>query len=90
MASTTNAISNNDRLFPLFKKRLAADDLDTFVSSAQKFAEWLRSDKAYYASARPQVNTKFNALLYHNTHSITCKIVDLLEACCPSRFSTPM
>lgn len=55
---TTKAERNNDQLFPLFEKTFASGNASEFATTADKFAHWLRVDKAYYPSARPKVSSR--------------------------------
>jgi hypothetical protein len=50
------AITNNEKVFPVFAKKLSADDGDVFCSTALKLSTWLNSEKAYYPAARPKVS----------------------------------
>jgi hypothetical protein len=54
-AQQAAAITNNEKVFPVFEKKLSSDDEETFCSSAGKLAIWLGSEKAYYETARPKV-----------------------------------
>lgn len=49
------AIRNNEKVFPIFEKKLSTNKEDLFCSSATKLSAWLNSEKAYYAEARPKV-----------------------------------
>lgn len=51
-----NAISENERIFPIFAQRLASNEPKEFVNTTRKLATWLSSEKAYYAAARPKVS----------------------------------
>jgi hypothetical protein len=50
------AITNNEKVFPVFAKKLSSNDGNTFCNAAAKLSKWLNSDKAYYAAARPKVS----------------------------------
>ena len=59
------AMKNNQKIFPIFQKRLSTNDMAQWLSTANKFATWLDSDKAYYSAARPHVTfTSFYFLLH--------------------------
>ena len=49
------AIANNEKVFPIFQRRLSDDDEKIFCTTAIKLANWLGSERAYYAEARPKV-----------------------------------
>ncbi|KAI0663864.1 hypothetical protein C8Q70DRAFT_1050487 [Cubamyces menziesii] len=53
VVSAKSAEKNNDKLFPIFQKNLASDNLQDFTTAAEKLAGWLSKDKAYYPKARP-------------------------------------
>ena len=72
------AITNNEKVFPVFAKKLASDDEDMFCNTASKLSTWLNSEKAYYAAARPKVSS----LCFDKLSSVLMgvhQIVDLLE-----------
>ncbi|KAF5386591.1 hypothetical protein D9615_001705 [Tricholomella constricta] len=54
-ALPSNAIQNNQRLFGPFSRKLATDDLAVYATFADKFALWLRDERAYYLEARPEI-----------------------------------
>lgn len=49
------AISSNEKIFPVFARKLASGDSKDYVHTVQKLTVWLGSEKAYYAAARPKV-----------------------------------
>ena len=49
------AIKNNEKVFPVFEKKLSTDKEDLFCVTTSKLSMWLNSEKAYYAEARPKV-----------------------------------
>ncbi|KAH0832837.1 hypothetical protein J3R83DRAFT_11764 [Lanmaoa asiatica] len=49
------AISSNEKIFPVFARKLASRDAKDFVNTAHKLAVWLGSEKAYYPAARPKI-----------------------------------
>ncbi|KAI0325298.1 hypothetical protein GY45DRAFT_1438496 [Cubamyces sp. BRFM 1775] len=53
VVSAKSAEKNNDKLFPIFQKNLASDNLQDFTTAAEKLAGWLSKDRAYYPKARP-------------------------------------
>lgn len=55
------AISSNEKIFPIFAKKLASGDAQDFANTARKLAVWLGSEKAYYAAARPKVRSYLTA-----------------------------
>ena len=50
------AITNNEKVFPVFANKLSSNDGKTFCNAASKLSKWLNSEKAYYAAARPKVS----------------------------------
>lgn len=55
MASSSNAVENNNKLFPIVASKLSQKDPAIYAAVAQKFGQWLSNEKAYYAAARPEV-----------------------------------
>ncbi|KAI9568165.1 hypothetical protein HD554DRAFT_2100326 [Boletus coccyginus] len=49
------AVNSNERIFPIFAKKLSSKDTKEFVNTAHKLAVWLGSEKAYYPAARPKI-----------------------------------
>ncbi|KAF8123403.1 hypothetical protein EV363DRAFT_1179982 [Boletus edulis] len=49
------AINSNERIFPIFAKKLASKDTKEYANTVRKFAHWLGSEKAYYPAARPKI-----------------------------------
>lgn len=55
MASASNAVENNNKLFPIVASKLSQRDPTIYANVAHKFGQWLSNEKAYYAAARPEV-----------------------------------
>lgn len=51
------AVNSNERIFPIFAKKLSSKDTKEFVNTAHKLTVWLGSEKAYYPAARPKVRS---------------------------------
>ncbi|KAG6371729.1 hypothetical protein JVT61DRAFT_9077 [Boletus reticuloceps] len=49
------AINSNEKIFPVFAKKLASKDTKEYANTVRKFAHWLGSEKAYYPAARPKI-----------------------------------
>jgi hypothetical protein len=56
MSPQQAAISNNEKVFPVFAKKLSSADEEVFCTTAGKLSTWLNSEKAYYSAARPNVS----------------------------------
>jgi hypothetical protein len=56
MSSLSNAVENNNRLFPPFARKLAENDTTVYATFAHRLAVWLGSERAYYPAARPEVS----------------------------------
>jgi hypothetical protein len=50
-----DTITNNQKVLQNYAQKLASNDLTTFTRTAEKFGAWLKSERAYYPAARPQV-----------------------------------
>jgi hypothetical protein len=50
------AIKNNEKMFPVFEKKLSTAKEDLLCGTTSKLSMWLNSEKAYYAEARPKVS----------------------------------
>lgn len=72
MSSQKAAITNNEKVFPIFVKKLSSDKEDVFCSTATKLSAWLNSEKAYYPDARPNVSIAALHLEGILTLDITC------------------
>lgn len=59
------AITNNEKVFPIFAKKLSTDDEGTFCHTAGKLSMWLSSEKAYYTAARPKVSHFIRCFITH-------------------------
>ncbi|KAF9220395.1 hypothetical protein BS17DRAFT_820681 [Gyrodon lividus] len=56
MKTTQNAaINSNEKIFPVFAKKLASKEPKDYINTAHKLAIWLTSEKAYYPAARPKI-----------------------------------
>ncbi|KAI0071242.1 hypothetical protein K474DRAFT_641850 [Panus rudis PR-1116 ss-1] len=53
MSAGKDAVTTNQRLFPLFRSHLSDPRPEVYVPTAEKLALWLSRDKAYYDYARP-------------------------------------
>ncbi|KIJ13133.1 hypothetical protein PAXINDRAFT_100842 [Paxillus involutus ATCC 200175] len=49
------AITSNEKIFPVFAKKLASKESKDYINTAHKLAVWLTSEKAYYPAARPKI-----------------------------------
>ncbi|KIK78149.1 hypothetical protein PAXRUDRAFT_342208 [Paxillus rubicundulus Ve08.2h10] len=49
------AITSNEKIFPVFAKKLASKESKDYINTAHKLALWLTSEKAYYPAARPKI-----------------------------------
>jgi len=56
------AIKNNEKVFPVFAKKLSSNDKELFCSAIGKLSTWLSSEKAYYAEARPKASLTLMSL----------------------------
>jgi hypothetical protein len=75
MSPQQAAISNNEKVFPVFAKKLSSADEEVFCTTARRLSTWLNSEKAYYPAARPNV-------------SIALLFLDLINhIACPDRES---
>ncbi|KAG2071161.1 hypothetical protein BDR04DRAFT_524345 [Suillus decipiens] len=45
------AVAANAKIFPLFATRLASEDVNEYINTANKLKNWLVSEKAYYPDA---------------------------------------
>ncbi|KAI1796895.1 hypothetical protein LXA43DRAFT_878726 [Ganoderma leucocontextum] len=54
-SKTKRAERNNDQLFPLFLNTFSTGAAPEFATTADKLANWLKVDKAYYPKARPKI-----------------------------------
>ncbi|THH15588.1 hypothetical protein EW146_g4924 [Bondarzewia mesenterica] len=51
-----NAINNNEKLFPVFARRLSTSTHPvSYIGAADRLSVWLNSSKAYYPVARPKI-----------------------------------
>ena len=48
---SARAVVENEKVFPVFAKRLASHDVKEYTSTANKLKHWLSSEKAYYPDA---------------------------------------
>lgn len=54
--SPQQAYDSNEKLFPVFETHLSDVAFGgNYAPSAEKFADWLSKDRAYYTAARPWV-----------------------------------
>ncbi|KIJ60334.1 hypothetical protein HYDPIDRAFT_32302 [Hydnomerulius pinastri MD-312] len=49
------AINSNEKIFPVFARKLASKDIKDYLGTANKLRIWLSSEKAYYPVARPKI-----------------------------------
>lgn len=52
-----SAVANNESVLAYYAMKLSTNDLSTFITYTDKLSSWLRSERAYYAAARPEVRS---------------------------------
>ena len=62
-SQATQTTENNRKLFCRYEKMFELDDLNVYISHADKLSLWLNDSKAYYTSARPEVRISSNLLI---------------------------
>jgi hypothetical protein len=67
------AIKNNEKVFPVFAKKLSSNDKELFCSAIGKLSTWLSSEKAYYAEARPKASLTLMSLDRSNKFDTCCR-----------------
>ena len=53
----SSAVTQNEKVFPILKQRLASRNIDEYLVTTNKLKSWLKSERAYYPAARPKVRT---------------------------------
>lgn len=73
-AAHNTAVSSNEKIFPVFARKLASKDTKDFLNTARKLAVWLSSEKAYYPAARPKVGSHLTVdAPYQLPNSLDCR-----------------
>jgi hypothetical protein len=52
------AVVANAKIFPVFANRLASQDINEYINTANKLKNWLGSEKAYYPDALRNVSVR--------------------------------
>ena len=55
------AINSNERVFPIFAKKLASRNASKFRNAASFLAAWLGSERAYYLGAHHRIRNHLTA-----------------------------
>jgi len=79
--SSKDAITSNQKVLGTYSQKLSSSNIQTFAKFADRFGSWLKSERAYYLTARPKVSIapRICPPLLRSELTRISKILELLE-----------